>query len=756
MTEHRKVGEFQVVGTRPVRPDGVDKVTGKAIYGPDFVAPGMIHGAILRSPHAHARIRSIDTSKAAALAGVKAVMTGRDFPSQSAHEVSLGETAANIEDIMHNCMAFDKVLYEGHAVAAVAATTRAIAEAALALIEVDYEPLPHVMDPEAACRGDAPILHPKASEQGSDKTSAETGNITAQSKFENGDVAQALKNAVHVTEGRYRTEPVHQGYIEPHACVASWNSDGQGQIWCSSQGAFMVRSLVAGILKVPISNIRVMPLEIGGGFGGKTTIYLEPVAMLLSRKAGRPVRLAMSRQEVFRASGPAPGCVIDIRMGTDADGNLVGMDADFLYNAGAYPGGGAGAGTMVALGMYRLPSYSVSARDVVTNMPSVAAYRAPAAPQITFAIESCMDDLARQIGMDAIELRMKNAVRPGDPTGLGTNFGEIGFVECLEAAEKHAHRSAPLGKNQGRGIAAGYWFNVGGASTASVSIAEDGSVAVVTGNPDIGGSRASMAIMAAETLGVPYDTVRVIVGDTASIGFSMVTGGSRTTFATGRAVVESCQAVIDIMKSRAALIWGVNEEEVTWRNGAAHCPAKGNTHEPLTIADIAAKADNSGGPIAAEISVNPHDSLPGYGVHICDVEVDPETGHVGIKRYTAVQDVGRAIHPDYVEGQMQGGAVQGIGWALNEAYVFDAKGRVENPGFLDYRMPVASDVPMIDTLMVEKPNPAHPYGVKGVGEVPIVPPLAAVANAVRAATGKRIRELPMTPDRVYDAMQSGD
>ena len=755
MTEHRKVGEFQVVGTRPVRPDGVDKVTGKAIYGPDFVAPGMIHGAILRSPHAHARIRSIDTSKAAALAGVKAVMTGRDFPSQSAHEVSLGETAANIEDIMHNCMAFDKVLYEGHAVAAVAATTRAIAEAALALIEVDYEPLPHVMDPEAACRGDAPILHPKASEQGSDKTSAETGNITAQSKFENGDVAQALKNAVHVTEGRYRTEPVHQGYIEPHACVASWNSDGQGQIWCSSQGAFMVRSLVAGILKVPISNIRVMPLEIGGGFGGKTTIYLEPVAMLLSRKAGRPVRLAMSRQEVFRASGPAPGCVIDIRMGTDADGNLVGMDADFLYNAGAYPGGGAGAGTMVALGMYRLPSYSVSARDVVTNMPSVAAYRAPAAPQITFAIESCMDDLARQIGMDAIELRMKNAVRPGDPTGLGTNFGEIGFVECLEAAEKHAHRSAPLGKNQGRGIAAGYWFNVGGASTASVSIAEDGSVAVVTGNPDIGGSRASMAMMAAEVLGIDISKVRPIVGDTASVGYSFLTGGSRVTFATGMAVTQSAEQARDELCKRAALLWEIPPEAVEWRDGMAH-PAGDNAgkFDPMSLADIAAKSGRTGGPITGKASINAQGAGPGYATHICDVEVDEETGHVAVLRYTAIQDVGKAIHPAYVEGQLQGGAVQGIGWALNEEYIYDKNGRLDNPGFLDYRVPVASDLPMIETILVEVPNPRHPFGAKGVGEAPIVPPMAAVANAIEDATGVRLPDLPMSPPRVRAALDS--
>ncbi len=751
MTEHKRVSDYKVVGTRPVRPDGVDKVVGKAIYGPDFVAPGMIHGAILRSPHAHARIRGIDTSKAAALPGVKAVVTGRDFKQQGDLQISLGEGSANVKHILHNCIAYDKVLYNGHAVAAVAATSQSIAQAALELIEVDYEVLPHVLDLEEACREDAPILHETpVGDDGKKPT-----NITVDFSLGNGDPAAAIEGSAFVSSGRYRTLPVHQGYIEPHACVASWNADKQGQIWCSSQGAFMVRAVTAAILDVPVSDIRVTPLEIGGGFGGKTTIYLEPVAMMLSRMAGRPVRLAMSRQEVFRASGPAPGCITQIRMGADADGHLTGMESEVLYDAGAFPGGGGQICVMVSLGMYRFPNYKVTGRDAVTNMPSVVAYRAPAAPQVVFAIESCMDDLARQIGMDPIEFRLKNAVRPGDPNGLGTNFGEIGFVECLEAAKQHPHWSAPLGENQGRGIAAGYWFNVGGPSTASVAIAEDGSVAVVSGNPDIGGSRASMAIMASETLGVPYEEVRAIVGDTASVGYSMLTGGSRTTFATGKAVVEACQAVIDSMKARAAQIWGVDEGSVSWRNGAAHCSVPDKAFEPMTVADIAKTASNTGGPIAAEVSVNPHDALPAYGVHICDVEIDRETGQPSIKRYTAVQDVGCAIHPDYVEGQMQGGVVQGIGWALNEAYRFDADGRVDNASFLDYRMPVASDLPMIETVMVEKPNPAHPYGVKGVGEVPIVPPIPAIANAINDATGKRLRELPMTSDKVYDALQEG-
>ncbi|MCB2049846.1 MAG: xanthine dehydrogenase family protein molybdopterin-binding subunit [Novosphingobium sp.] len=755
MTEHNPLSQFRVVGTRPVRPDGIDKVTGKAIYGPDHVAPGMIHGAILRSPHPHARIRSIDTSKALALPGVKAAVTGQDLPHLPGKSVSLGEGEADLANLSCNCLARDKALYEGHAVAAVAATSASIAREALKLITVDYEVLPHVIDLEDAARDDAPILHPDLRTQGAEEPSDKPTNIAFTFALKQGDAAKALDGAAAVASGRFAMPPVHQGYIEPHACVASWNADGQGQVWCSSQGPFMVRAVTAGVLDIPVSDVRVTPLEIGGGFGGKTTIYLEPVAMLLSRKAGRPVRLAMSREDVFRASGPAPGLVVDIRIGADAEGNLVGIEADMLYDAGAFPGGGTMLGPLVLSNMYRYPAVDIRTRDAVSNKPSVAAYRAPAAPQITFAIESCIDDIAAQLGMDPIAFRLKNALRPGDTSAMGMECGEIGFVECLDSANAQDHLKAPLGDNEGRGIAAGYWINIGGASSASVSLAEDGSVAVVTGNPDIGGSRASMAIMASERLGVPYEKVRPIIGDTATIGYSVVTGGSRTTFAVGRAVVQACDTIIADMKKRAANVWQVAEDDVEWRNGAVHCTAKGNDNAPMTITEMAENANTTGGPIAAEVSINPHDSLPAYGVHICDVAVDPETGHVSIKRYTVVQDVGRAIHPDYVEGQMQGGAVQGIGWALNEAYIYNSKGCLDNPGFLDYRMPVASDLPMIDTVIVEKPNPAHPYGVKGVGEVPIVPPLAAIGNAVKAATGKRIRELPMSPDRVFAAINGG-
>lgn len=742
---------FRHIGTRPIRPDGVDKVTGKALYGTDFKAPGMLWGAILRSPHPHARIVSIDTRQAEKLAGVKAVATGRDFPTLESLVMHVGEGASDIVDVAQTCLALDKVLYEGHAVAAVAAISPEIAREAVSLIEVEYELLPHVLGLDEALAEDAPLIDERAFTRGADQGD-KPSNAAMEVSMGRGDVAAALARAAVVVEGRYTMEPVHQGYIEPHACVASWNGDGQAQIWCSSQGHFAVRALTASVLAMPQSDIRVMPLEIGGGFGGKTTVYLEPVAMILSRKSGRPVRLAMSREDVFRASGPAPGAIVDVRIGADADGLLVAADVSFKYHSGAYASNDAGAGVASAIGHYRIANTRVTGVEVLCNRPAAKAYRAPGAPQVNFAVESAMDELAARLDMDPIELRLKNAARQGDLQTNGLPWGKIGWVECLDAARAHPHWSAPLGPNQGRGVAGGYWGNYGGPSTVNVSVAEDGTFTVATGSPDIGGSRASMAIMAAEVLDVPYDQVRCVVADTASIGVSMVTGGSRTTFATGMATVEAAEEVKRLLCDRAAGIWGVSSEDVEWRSGEAVCRSGDNEGQAMTTAAIASRSFHSGGPIAAISALNAKGWLPGFGFHICDVEVDPETGQVTIVRYTAIQDVGRAIHADYVEGQIQGGVAQGIGWALNETYIYDKDGRLDNPGFLDYRMPVASDMPMIDAVMVEVPNPDHPFGVKGVGEVPIVPPLAAVANAIKSAIGKRLTSLPMSPDRVYAAL----
>ena len=742
--------QFKVVGTRPVRPDGADKVTGKAAYGADLMLPGMLTGKIKRSPHAHARIIAIDTKKARALAGVKAVITAADFPDLASEEMAGGESAANVRDIALNCMARDAALYEGHAVAAVAATSASIADEALALIEVTYEVLPHVIDVEAAMAPGAPLLHAEIFTKGVEPVPTTPSNIAHRHDLSRGDVNAGFAEADVIVEGRYTTAAVHQGYIEPHACVATFGADGQCQVWSASQGHFAVRTLCAKILGLDTSDIRVTPAEIGGGFGGKTTVYLEPLALALSRQCGAPVRMVMTRDEVFRATGPTSGAVIEVKLGARRDGTITAGQIVLKYQAGAFPGSPVHPGVMTALACYDIPNFTITGYDVVTNSPKVTAYRAPGAPISAFGVESAVDDLARKLGMDPIALREKNAVRDGMKAAYGPTFRNIGYVETLEAIRDHPHYHAPLGPNQGRGVAVGFWFNIGGDSTAAVQITDDGAAVVATGNPDIGGSRASMAMMAAEVLGLPIEKVRPIVADTASIGYSMLTGGSRTTFATGMAVTQAAQQIVTDLKRRAAQIWDVAVDQVEWLDGAAVCrdPAKGE----LTLAALAAKSGETGGPIGAQVSLNAQGAGPGFGAHICDVEVDPETGGVTILRYTAAQDVGRAIHPAYVEGQVQGGVAQGIGWALNEEYIFDADGRMENAGFLDYCVPVASDLPMIDTILVEVANPRHPFGAKGVGEVPIVPPLGAVANAVRAAIGVRMTDLPLSPPKIRAAI----
>jgi CO/xanthine dehydrogenase Mo-binding subunit len=744
-----------VVGTRPIRPDGADKVTGRAAFGADFAMPGMLTGAIKRSPHAHARIVSIDTRKARALAGVKAVVTAADFPDLASEEYEAGESASNLRDLSLNCMARGKVLYDGHAVAAVAATSAAIAQEALDLIAVEYEVLPHVIDVEEAMAPDAPVLHPHLFTEGVEERPALPSNIARRNRLARGDLAAGFAAADVILESRYVTAAVHQGYIEPHACVAAFASDGQCQVWSSSQGQFMVRTYCAKLLGLDISDVRVTPAEIGGGFGGKTTVYLEPVALALSRQCGAPVKMVMSREEVFRATGPTSGAVIEVKLGATKDGRLTAAQVELKYQAGAFPGSPVGAGSMTALACYDVENFQVTGWDVVTNSPKVAAYRAPGAPISAFGVESAIDELAIKLAMDPIALREKNAVRDGLKAAYGPTYRNIGYLETLAAIRDHPHYTAPLGPNQGRGVAVGFWFNVGGESTAAVHINEDGGAVVVTGNPDIGGSRVSMAMMAAEVLGLPVERVRPIVADTASIGFSMLTGGSRTTFATGMAVTQAAQRVVADLKRRAAVIWDVAPELVAWQAGAAVCLDTAKTNaKPLTLEGLAAQSARTGGPITAEVSLTAQGAGPGFGAHICDVEVDPETGHVAILRYTAAQDVGKAIHPAYVEGQIQGGVAQGIGWALNEEYVFDAAGRMENAGFLDYRVPVASDLPMIEPIIVEVANPRHPFGAKGVGEVPIVPPLAAVANAVRAAIGVRLTELPLSPPKIRAAIDA--
>lgn len=746
---------YKWVGTRQPRPDGADKVTGRARFGADFDMPGQLVGKVLRSPHAHANIRSIDTSKAKALRGVKAVITAADLPDMPDEMAPAGEVMVNLRDVTRNVMAREKALYDGHAVAAVAATSEAIAREALDLIEVDYEVLPHVIDVDGAVAADAPILHDHLRTDGDENAADTPTNVAKRIEFLKGDLDAGWAEAEVVVEGSFTTKPVHQGYIEPHAAVASATEDGQVQLWCSTQGQFNVRGYCAKLLDMQTSQIRVTPSEIGGGFGGKTVVYLEPLAIKLSQMAGKPVKLVMSREEVFRGSGPTSAGSMDVKLGATKDGRIVAADFTVRMQAGAFPGSPVGPACMCSFACYDIANVKVVGFDVVSNRPKVAAYRAPGSPVAAWGIESAINMLAEELGMDQIDLRLKNAAREGTKTHYGPTFKDIGMIATLEAAKNSPHYRTPLKAGQGRGVAVGFWFNIGMDSSAACHIGEDGTVTLISGSPDIGGSRASLALMAAEELGIDYHKIRPIVADTASIGFNFLTGGSRVTFATGMAVVQAVRDAIDEMRARAAKLWEVDVEAVIWEDGCAK-PAGSNVgdFDPMTLAEIAASAGKTGGPINGHAQLNAQGAGPGFGAQIYDVSVDADTGHTTVERCTVVQDVGTAIHPDYVEGQLQGGVVQGIGWALNEEYIYNDKGQLENTGFLDYRMPVASDLPMIEPIIVEVPNPSHPYGVRGVGEVPIVPPMAAIGNAIAEATGVRMTDLPMSPPKLSAALDA--
>ena len=742
--------EYNIVGKRPVRPDGVDKVTGRAQYGADVKLSGLLHAKVLRSPYAHARIKSIDTSKAEAHPGVKAVVTAKDLPFASLSREELGSDYTRLKFASDHMLASDKALFKGHPVAAVAAVNPHVAETAVGLIEVDYEELEAVVDVQAAMKEGAPLLHEEMRTSSMGATGERPSNIASHLGYEKGNVEQGFAEADVVIEREFTTATVHQGYIEPHTSTAMWNADGQLNIWTSTQGAFSVRTAVADVLRVPVSKIKVTPMEIGGGFGGKIPSYLEDITALLSKKAGAPVKQMMTRAEVFEASGPAPGSYIKVKIGAKNDGRLTAVQGAVAMDAGAYPGSPVMQAMTCAFACYDVANGKVDGYDVVVNKPKTAAYRAPGSPQAAFGVESVMDEMCEQLGLDPIDFRLLNAATEGTRRIEGPVSRRIGFVECLEAAKNHDHYQTPLGgQNQGRGVAAGFWMNRGFQSSCVVTVNFDGTVSLIMGSVDIGGTRASIAQQAAETLGIAYEDVKPTVVDTDSIGYTFATGGSRTSFATGLAAIQASEDVIAQLVTRAARIWDASEEDVEYVDGEVR--HRSDNELRLSFRDLARQLAGTGGTVAGQSNVDPAGEGNSFAVHIADVAVDPETGKTEVLRYTSVQDAGKAVHPSYVEGQMQGGAAQGIGWALNEEYYFADDGRMMNPTFLDYRMPTSLDLPMIDTVIVEVANSGHPYGVRGVGEVPIVPPMAAIANSIHQAVGVRMRSLPMSPGRILEA-----
>ncbi|MBN1874629.1 MAG: xanthine dehydrogenase family protein molybdopterin-binding subunit [Anaerolineae bacterium] len=752
---NQQATDFSVIGTRPPRVDAAEKVIGRAKYGMDAQVPGVTYGKVLRSPHAHARIVSIDTGKAEALAGVYAVVTADDLLSPETREKLREEDNIHALREYELTLAHDKVLFEGHPIAAVAARTPTLAEQAVKLIEVEYEVLPAVVGILDAMRDDAPLLHEMMHTESLAGKSEKPSNVASYFQQIKGDPEQGFAKADVVVEREFRSLMVHQGYIEPHAATAEWSPTGKLTLYTTTQGTFAVRDHVVSLLHIPMSDTRVISLEVGGAFGGKNNSFVDAVAALLARKARRPVKVTMSRAETLLGTGPSSGTVIRVKMGATREGHITATQATLYYEAGAYPGSPVGSGVNVMFGPYDISHVQVEGYDIVNNKPPIASYRAPGATPANFAIEVVIDEIAEKIGMDPLEFRLLNSAREGTEQIFGEIHHDIGAIEVLEAAKAHPHYSAPLAGSskdgrRGRGVAHGYWGNWGARSSCTITVNPDGTVALVTGSVDVTGTRTSLAMQAAEILCLDLDQVKSSVGDTDNIGYSDVSAGSRTTIATGQAVIQAAQEVIAKMCARAATIWEVPVETITFEGGIFATNA--DKKKRMTFAELAAQLPQTGNTVIGVANVDVREWGAAFGTHIVDVEVDPETGLVTLLRYTAVQDVGKAIHPTQVEGQIQGGAVQGIGWALYEGYTYNAEGKLLNPNFLDYKLPTALDVPPIDTVIVEVPYPKHPFGARGVGEVPIIPPPAAIANAIYRAIGARVDVLPMTPGRILEAM----
>ncbi|PKB67691.1 MAG: oxidoreductase [SAR202 cluster bacterium Io17-Chloro-G3] len=744
--------EYNVVGTRPIRHDGADKVTGRAVYGADVNPSGLLHGRILRSPHAHAKIISIDTSRAEKLPGVKAVVTAADLPETiEGATVDYGEGSMDLHYMRQNVLAVDKVLYTGHAIAGVAAVNSHIAEEALAVIDVRFEVLPSVTTAPDGMADEAPIILGNLQTNELGQVIDGPSNIADHFRHTLGDIDQGFEQADAVIERDFTTAMVHQGYIEPQNVTALWNNDGRLHIWISTQGPFEVRGAVAASLDLEVSQVKVTPMEIGGGFGGKFPLYHEPVAALLSKKTGQPVKIVMSRKEVFESTGPTSGSAIRIKMGATSDGRITAAQAWLAYEAGAFPGSPVGAGAECVFAPYNISNVLIDGYDVVVNKPKAGAYRAPGASNAGFAAETVVDELSVRLGIDPIKFRLLNASRQGTRRATGPAYPRIGLVETLEAMQAHPHWTTPLeGPNCGRGIGIAYWMNGGAESACTVSTNPDGTINLIEGSADIGGTRASVAMQAAEVLGIRSEDVLPAVVDTDSIAYTSGTGGSSVTFKTGWAAFNAASDLKEQMIERASVIWDVEKDSVELLGGVFR--SKVDDALSMTFKELTQQLNGTGGPIVGRAAVNASGVGAAFAGCIADVYVDPDTGKVDVLRFTIVQDAGKAIHPSYVEGQMQGGAVQGIGWALNEEYFMSDEGTMLNSSFLDYRMPTSLDLPMIDTVIVEVANPGHPFGVRGVGEVSIVPPPAAIANAIYRATGVRMETLPMNPGSVVKAM----
>ena len=750
----------RVVGQSLTRIDAPGKVTGSAIYAADFALPGMLCGKVFRSSEPHARLVKLDTSKALRIPGVRAVITAAD-----AADVRYG---AAVKD--EPVFASDIVRYRGQPVAAVAATTLEAAEAALAAIEAVYEPLPPVFDLAAALAPGAPLVHEGWQSYVAVPILQRDGNVCNRARIVVGDLERGWAEADRIFEHRFTTAMVHQGYTEPRAAVASWDSSGQVTVWSNTQLPFDVQSTLAEILAIAPSKIRVIVPGVGGGFGGKLRVGVEHFAALLAKKSGRPVKIMTTGEEELTAAYPRQGTLIELKTGVTRDGRLTARQGRIYFDTGAFAGSGPGVAsvaTMVLAGPYRTPNLFLEGYAVYTNKTNCGSYRAPSGPQANFAVESQMDIIADALGIDPLELRLRNIVREGDEAPTGQVLTAVGLEECLlRAAEAIGWKDRRPAPGRGKGIACGWWTTTGGSSGVYVKINPDGTVALNTGAVEIGtGALTGAAQVLAEELGVDLTDINVVSADTFSTPFDFGAQGSRTAFAVGNA----CRAAVAELRrklfAQAALLLGVSEDALALRD--KHVVGPGGR---VSLADLARQSQMAGGGMIAhgtfiapgtaydtkrvEGHAYPAFHSPSFHAHAVDLSVDEETGEVTIHKYVVAQDVGFALNPTYIEGQIEGGVAQGLGQTLSEEIVY-REGRVLNANLTDYKMPTAVDVPRVESIIVEHPGLIGPYGAKGVGEPPNVEPPATVANAIAAAIGVRITSLPITAEKIVLAPREG-
>jgi len=728
---------FTAVGKRIPLLDAPGKVTGSTQFGADIKLPNMVFAAVLRSPHAHARIVRVRTDRAEKMPGVLAVITGKDFAPAGGEGVPP--------------LAQEKVRYCGEAVAAVAAERISQAVAAAEAIEVEYAPLPVVADVRDAIKRGASRVHAESE----DKT---TPNIADVATIKRGSVAKGLAASYRVFESTFETPWVHQGFLEPHVSLASIDpGNGRITIWTSTQAQFNQRSELARILGLPMSRLRVIGLPVGGAFGGKNALCVEPMVAELARRCGRPVKLVVSNKDDFKATRPCGAAVMELKAGVKRDGTFVALHARLLFDTGAYPGAQNGNGASLVQGPYRWAHLDIRSYSVYTNKPSAGARRALAAPHVHFAIESLLDMIAAELKVDPVRLRLKNALRAGDPVlgGMGMPFTVAAKVvsAAAERANWSSRKSGPVkgtSNSRGWGIAAGHWATWAGGSSATVSVNEDGTVSVLTGAINLTGSHTSFAQIAAESFGIPVSRVSVYQGDTDTAPRNDGSWNSRITFGVGEAVRRACEDAKRQMAEVLAEEFGARPERIEIGGGFARA-AKGA--KKLTFAEAADRATDYRGAIVGRAALSDLDppSIP-VSAQVAEVEVDRETGQVRVLRLVCAQDVGLAINPMSVEGQIEGSASHGIGYALSEEYVFGSDGCLLNDGFRDFRMPTALDHPEFDVVLIEDRKDSGPYGAKGVGEPGLIPTAAAIANAIYDAVGARCRQLPITPERLLREM----